>query len=151
MYLLPLAVAAGAVALAAGGCASDYGPAADPSWSSDGKRIAFTANLNGSLDVYVSPRRGGTPKRLTTSRANDAMPAWSPDGRRIAFVSDRGGDVEIYVMNTNGSHQRRLTRSRGMDTSPAWSPDGMRIAFATAREAADGESSRIYVMAADGT
>src|SRR5919108_5410309 len=133
MYSLSLAVAAGAVALAAGGCAPDYGPADDPSWSPDGKRIAFTANVSGSLDVYVAPRRGGTPKRLTKGRANDALPTWSPDGRRIAFVSDRGGDVEIYVMNTDGSHQRRLTHSRGVDTSPAWSPDGTQLAFATAR------------------
>ena len=106
-----------------------------PSWSPDGKRIAFTTS--GAMDIrvenrqiYVMDNDGGNPRRLTNNRRNDWNPSWSPDGKRIAFVSDRDGhDWQIYVMDNDGGNPRRLTNNRRNDWNPSWSPDGKRIAF----------------------
>ncbi len=97
-----------------------------PSWSPDGKRIAFTSyrdkdGLNS--DIYVMDADGGNPQRLTNNRKNDWSPSWSPDGERIAFASDRKGDLqnfEIYVMDNNGGNLQNLTNNRHSDTNPAW-------------------------------
>ena len=118
-----------------------------PSWSPDGRSIAFTSFHNGIGDIYVMDTLGGGRRRLTTDPAHDDLPSWSPDGKRIAFVSDRDGELEIYVMNADGSNQTRLTFSPGADYGPSWSPDAKRIAWRSDRDG----NAEIYSMNADGS
>src|SRR4029450_3747683 len=58
-----------------------------PSWSPDGRQIAFASDRNGNLEVYVMNASGGDQRRLTRTNGGGSSsdPAWSPDGRRIAF------------------------------------------------------------------
>jgi Tol biopolymer transport system component len=118
-----------------------------PSWSPDGRSIAFTSFRNGRGDIYVMDARGSNQRRLTLDPAHDDLPTWSPDGTRIAFVSTRDGNLEIYVMNADGSSQTRLTFSPGADFGPTWSPDGKRIAWRSDRDG----NAEIYSMSADGS
>ena len=130
-----------------------------PSWSPDGKRIAFTRakDEHFNSDIYVMDTDGRNQQRLTNNPHDDGSPSWSPDGKRIVFSSKRDGHFigefgitsEIYLMDADGRNQHRLTENRKNDESPSWSPDGKRIAFSTDREE-DG-SKEIYVMEADGT
>lgn len=93
-----------------------------PSWSSDGRRIAF-ARPSG---IWVMDAGGRSKRRLTSNRAADSVPDWSPDGRRIAFVSrlelGKDGSGEIYVINPDGTGVRRLTHNRVGEGAPAWQP-----------------------------
>ena len=107
-----------------------------PSWSPDGKRIAFTSS--GAMDVagghwriYVMDADGGNKQNLSNEGEDDYYPSWSPDGKRIAFVSirDGRGNLDIYVMDADGSNQQRLTENPDHEWEPSWSPDGERIAF----------------------
>lgn len=60
-----------------------------PRWSPDGKRIAFLANRDGALQVYVADANGGDIKKVTSVHAGVQPPLlWSPDGSKVAFVSD---------------------------------------------------------------
>ena len=95
----------------------------DPSWSPDGKRIAFASDRKGgfnNFDIYVMDANGRNEQRLTASPKNDWSPSWSPDSKRIVFSSGRDGNREIYVMNTNGRNLQNLTNNRHSDTHPAW-------------------------------
>ena len=120
-----------------------------PSWSPDGKRIAFTSS--GAMDtagwyIYVVDADGKNLQRLTQPDSG-WYPSWSPDSQRIAFVSSRDAfGNEIYVMNADGSNQQRLTDTPGDNRYPYWSPDGEHIAFVSFRD----ENWEIYVMDADG-
>ena len=119
----------------------------EPSWSPDGRQIAFASSRDGNREIYVMTGRSQT--RLTNDPADDSHPRWSPDGTRIAFMSRRDGNDEIYVMNADGSALTRLTNNPAVDINPSWSPDGQRIAFTSTR---DGDfNEEIYVMAADGS
>ena len=69
-------------------------PAGDghPSWSPDGRHIAFASDRDGNVEIYVMGSDGSNPRRLTNHSAGDGHPSWSPDGRHIAFASDRDGN-----------------------------------------------------------
>ena len=101
----------------------------DPSWSPDGKRIAFVSERDGNREIYVMNADGGKPKNLTKNPLDDRYPSWSPDGKRIAFTSERDDDREIYVMDVDGGNPQNLTNNPLDDWYPSWSPDGERIAF----------------------
>jgi TolB protein len=82
---------------------------AEPAWSPDGRKIAFSSTRDGNREIYVMNADGSNQRNLTRNPAKDVRPSWSPDGRRIAFVSDRDGRLEAHVMNADGSGQRSLT------------------------------------------
>jgi TolB protein len=116
-----------------------------PTWSPDGRRIAYTRFLDRSdhSDVYVMNSDGARNRRLT--RMGDAEePAWSPDGSEIAFA--HGGD--IVVLDVRTGNLRRL-REPGTDESfPDWSPDGRKLAYERLDESGE---YQVFVMNADGT
>ena len=94
---------------------------AEPSWSPDGTRIAFTSSRDGNDEVYVMDADGSGQTRLTNSPDTDYSPSWSPDGTRIAFTSNRDGNGEVYVMNADGTSPTRVTTTAGGDSfAPAW-------------------------------
>ena len=94
-----------------------------PSWSPDGKRIAFAADRKGdfvNFEIYVMDADGGNQHRLTNNRVRDRYPSWSPDGKRIVFSSERDGNREIYVMDADGGNQQNLTKHPNKDSAPSW-------------------------------
>ena len=124
-------------------------PAVDvqPSWSPNGRWIAFVSNRNGgNFQIYLMDSNGKNLIRLTDGAWNQ-NPAWSPNGRQIAFESTAGeSNLDIYVIGTDGRHQTRLTGAPRSNAMPTWSPDACRIAYSSWL----GGRAEIYVMDADG-
>jgi Tol biopolymer transport system component len=133
-----------------------------PTWSPDGKRIAFVrlvrrvSSYADGHELYVMTAEGRKLRRLTRNSAFDDHPAWSPDGKWIAFArqgpaSPDLGDVsfDIWIMHADGSAPKRLTRGRDDEVEPAWSPDGTQIAYVADNPTTPG--ARIVVMRSDGT
>jgi Tol biopolymer transport system component len=98
-----------------------------PTYSPDGKLIAYGSNCDRDYDIYLMEAEGGNARRLTKSPGLDARPSWSPDGKQIAFTSNRGGNYQIYIMNADGSRVRCVTENKERDDYATWHPDGKRL------------------------
>ena len=118
-----------------------------PSWSPDGRSIAYTSYRSGAPDLLISNIFAGTMESPTRGVGQNWLPAFSPDGSRLAFTSSRDGNSEIYVINRDGSNLVRLTNSPAIDSTPTWSPTGTQIAFTSERRG----QPQIFVINVDGT
>lgn len=117
-----------------------------PSWSPDGREIAF---VGPGLKISVARTDGSGARKLTSGLDRQASPAWSPDGNHIAFASDRGDDWDIWSIRPDGTGTQRLTDRAGDETLPVWSPDGNQIAFVRETGMAFGEAL-LWVMGGEG-
>ncbi len=103
-----------------------------PTWSPDGKSIAFISNMSGRNNLWLVPAEGGWPVQLTVSDQRQASPAWSPDGKWIAYQSDYDGDEQwdIFLVSPKTGQVVNLTSTRDIaETYPTWSPDGRYLAY----------------------
>ena len=103
----------------------EEGLQAQPTWSPDGRFIAYTSDQTGNFDIWVQPLAGGRAVQVTTDPAADWQPAWSPDGNTLAFRSERDGGG-IFLAPAFGGRERRLTTFGFL---PQWTPDGSQLLF----------------------
>jgi dipeptidyl aminopeptidase/acylaminoacyl peptidase len=103
-----------------------------PTWSPDGKSIAFISNMSGRNNIWIVSSEGGWPTQLTVSDQRQASPAWSPDGKWIAYQSDYDGDElwDIFLVSPKTGKVVNLTNTREIaEMDPTWSPDGRYLAY----------------------
>lgn len=98
-----------------------YGTAS-PSFSPDGRYLAFSAVRDGPTDIMLYDLETGALTNLTQSPARERYPAWSPDGQQLAFTSDRDGSDDLFVMRLDGSGLLNLTHSPGRELLASWAP-----------------------------
>ena len=108
-------------------------PLMSPSWSPDGRRLAYVSFERGRPAVFVQEVFTGKRQKVASYKGINGAPAWSPDGRDLALTLSKDGNPEIYVLNLNRKTLKRLTEHYAIDTEPAWSPDGRHIVFTSDR------------------
>jgi TolB protein len=109
-------------------------PIMSPSWSPDGRSLAYVSFENRRSQVYVQPVFGGDDReQIAAFEGINSAPVWSPDGRSLALTLSRDGNADIYIMDLASKRVTRVTNTWAIDTEPAWMPDGKTLLFTSGR------------------
>ncbi len=123
--------------------------ASSPSFSPDGKKIAFVSDASGEPQVYVVPAEGGAPLRLVTTADPVAAVEWSPDGKAIAYAVAPGGgtNTQVWLVAPDGSGPKRITDGgTEMNRIGPFRADGKVLALASNRRYRSWVDSWLYDM-----
>ena len=108
-------------------------PILAPSWSPDGKEVAYVSFESSRPAIYRQVLATGAREQLTNFRGLNNSPVWSPDGRSMALVLSKDGSPDIYLLDLETKQLTRLTRHYAIDTEPTWMPDGKSLLFTSDR------------------
>lgn len=110
---------------------SDEGIQSNPAFSPDGSLIAFTAQYDGNLDVYVMPSGGGAPTRLTWHPGPDVVQEFTRDGTAVMFTSPRavftGRYTQLFTVPVKGGIEEPIKLPNA--ATATYSPDGTKLAY----------------------
>lgn len=120
------------------------GTAGSPTWSPDGKWIAFDARTRDATgDVWVKTAEGGEPRVLVSEPADDITPCFDPSGQWIYFTSSRTGTLQLFRVALTGGTPTQVTQGGGFTCQ--FSEDGRYIYYLKTRSG--GELWRLEIAA----
>lgn len=108
-------------------------PLLSPTWSPDGRRLAYVSFERGNSAIYVQELATGSREVVSASPGINGAPAFSPDGSRLAVSLSKSGNPEIYILDLGSRQTTQITRHWGIDTEPQWMPDGRSLVFTSDR------------------
>lgn len=115
-------------------------PIMSPSWSPDGKKVAYVSFENKRPRIYISEVASGKRQLVTSFPGINGAPAWSPDGRKLAVALSTGRNPNIHIIDLQTKRLEQITNDSAINTEPQWSPDGRSLIFTSDR----GGSPQIY-------
>jgi dipeptidyl aminopeptidase/acylaminoacyl peptidase len=118
------------------------------SLSPDGKRIAYIWDQSDASDLYIIPREGGWPARMTPDRAPrpywfDDAPQWSPNGELIAYTEKN----HVWIVPVSGGMPKKITSFTTHADTPRWMPNSYHLLVTVERD----ERQRILLTDIEGS
>ena len=123
-----------------------------PSFSPDGKEIAFISNLSGSPQLWKISRNGGWPIKLTAFNDPVSDPKWSPTEDKIVFEMSPGGgsNSQIFLINSDGTGLQQITSGGKINNwIDVWSRDGDYLAYSSNQNNPAGMDCYLYDLQND--
>lgn len=150
---------------------SEPGYDAEATVSPDGKKIVFTSDRSGDLELYTMDIDGSNVKQVTSGLGYDGGAFFSPDSKQLIFRSSRPKtkeaiatykgllakglvqptNMELYVCNVDGSELKQITQLGGANWAPYFHPSGKKILFASNHHIKSGRVFNLFMINVDGT
>ena len=117
-------------------------PIISPSWSPDGKKVAYVSFETGLANVFIQNISTGKRDSVLSKNTQISSPSWSPDGKYLSLTLYQDGNAEIYILRLRDKTLTRMTNQFAIDTESSWSPRGDKILFTSGRSG----SPQIYEL-----
>jgi dipeptidyl aminopeptidase/acylaminoacyl peptidase len=114
-----------------------------PSWSPDGKTLAFLSSRDGSSQVFLLSMEGGEAKKLTQLSTGADLFHWSPDGKTIAFTSSVYPDCPTDTCNAKRDEEKEKSKVKARLYD--------HLLYRHWDHWSEGKRSHLFVMPADGS
>ncbi len=144
---------------------------AEATLSPDGKKMIYTSDKDGDIELYIMDLKTGKEKRITHTLGYDGGAWFSPDGKKIIWRASRPTteaevkeykellaeglvaptNMEVWVADADGSNARQVTHLGQANWAPSFMPDSKRIIFASNHEYPRGFPFNLYTMNGDGS
>lgn len=144
---------------------------AEATLSPDGKKMVYTSDKDGDLELYIMDLATGSEKRVTSIPGYDGGAWFSPNGKKIIWRASRPKtdteikeykellaghmvaptNMEVWVANADGTDARQVTSYGQANWAPAYMPDSKRIIFASNHEYKRGFPFNLYTINEDGS
>ncbi|MDX1684601.1 MAG: hypothetical protein R3275_05145 [Saprospiraceae bacterium] len=144
---------------------------AEATVSPDGKKIVFTSDRSGDLELYTMDIDGGNVQQVTDQLGYDGGAFFSPDSKKLVFRSSRPKtdeevaeykalladglvqptNMEIYVCNVDGTDLKQVTELGKANWAPFFHPSGEKILFSSNHAGKRGFEFNLYLINVDGT
>ena len=144
---------------------------AEATVSPDGKKIVFTSDRSGDLELWTMNIDGSDQRQVTFGLGYDGGAFFSPDSKRLVFRASRptsDGDVaeykdllklhlvaptsmEIYTCDVDGSDLKQITHLGKANWAPFYHPSGKKILFSSNHHSTRGYDFQLYMINEDGT
>lgn len=144
---------------------------AEATISPDGRKMIYTSDKDGDIELYIMNLKTGKEKRITHTLGYDGGAWFSPDGKKIIWRASRPvtdsavkeykdllaenlvapTNMEVFVADTKGHHVKQITSFGKANWAPAFFPDSKRIIFASNHEYKRGFPFNLYTLDKDGS
>ncbi|MBA2727635.1 MAG: Tol-Pal system protein TolB [Parachlamydiaceae bacterium] len=109
-----------------------------PTFSPDGKQIAFVSNKDGSPRIYLltipaaeTKLKEVKPRLITHANRESTAPCWSPDGTRLAYCARHGSERQIWIYDFSTDEEWQLTSGTGDKENPSWASNSLHLTYNT--------------------
>ena len=144
---------------------------AEATVSPDGKKIVFTSDRSGDLELWTMNIDGSDQRQVTFGLGYDGGAFFSPDSKRLVFRASRPKtdeevmeykdflkkhlvaptNMEIYTANVDGSDLKQITHLGKANWAPFYHPSGKKILFSSNHHSTRGYDFQLYMINEDGT
>jgi TolB protein len=108
-------------------------PIISPSWSPDGKSIAYVSFEQRKPVVYVHKISDATRHAVANFKGSNSAPTWHPNGRSLIVALSQSGSQQLYSIDVQGGSPKKLFQSLSIDTEPVYAADGKTLYFVSDR------------------
>lgn len=144
---------------------------AEATVSPDGKKVVFTSDRSGDLELWTMNIDGSDLKQITKGLGYDGGAFFSPDGKKIVFRASRPSTeeeqkeykdllsqglvsptkMEIYTCNIDGNELKQITNLGKANWAPFYTPDGKKIIFSSNHHSQKGYDFQLWLINTDGS
>lgn len=91
-----------------------------PSWSFDGKKIAYSAKNSGNRQIWVYDVEQNSEQQVTAGAGSKESPCWAPDSFHIAFHAYTGSECDVYITNLHHAVPVKISGGGGEKLYASW-------------------------------
>jgi TolB protein len=144
---------------------------AEATISPDGKKMLYTSDKDGDIDLYIMDLKTGKEIRFTNTLGYDGGAWFSPDGKKVIWRASRPKtdaevkeykdllaenmvaptNMEVFIANADGSNVKQVTSFGNANWAPAYMPDSKRIIFASNHQSKRGFPFNLFTINEDGS